>query len=146
MRSNHPKFYHRIVWCVLRLQVSENYDKQLVPPEERHLGRELRSQMVAAEEALLEVCDAIAHTHTLVYLIDNPRGVQVTSHDSLSSHQPVLLRSMNVRNPYVDPLNIIQACALLTVTATGIVHKSFALAQAHVELRLFEANDSRCLL
>ena len=64
MRSNHPKFYHRIVWCVLRLQVSENYDKQLVPPEERHLGRELRSQMVAAEEALLEVCDAIAHTHS----------------------------------------------------------------------------------
>ena len=46
----------------------------------------------------------------LVCLIDKRYGVQVTSHDSLSSHETVLLRSMNVRNPYVDPLNIIQVC------------------------------------
>ena len=46
---------HVCMHVCMYVQVSENYERQLVAPDERHLGHELRSQMVDAEDALLEV-------------------------------------------------------------------------------------------
>merc|ERR1712224_6902 len=70
------------------LRVAANYDEQLVhDPECRALGDDLRRSMQRAEEALLAI----------------------TGHESLHCNNTLLLRSMSVRNPYVDPLNVIQA-------------------------------------
>jgi phosphoenolpyruvate carboxylase len=68
--------------------IAANYDAQLVTdPQALALGAELRNKLDATTRALLEVSG-------------NP---------SLQSHNEVLLNSLAVRNPYVDPLNVIQA-------------------------------------
>jgi len=36
----------------------------------------------------------------------------VTKHATLLAHSPVLQRSIEVRNPYVDPMNYLQAALL----------------------------------
>jgi phosphoenolpyruvate carboxylase len=70
------------------LKIAENYDKQLVTDKESlELGIELREKMTESVVSVLAV----------------------TGKEKLQSDNPVLLRSMEVRNPYVDPLNIIQA-------------------------------------
>jgi phosphoenolpyruvate carboxylase len=72
--------------------IAANYDKQLVTdPESVALGIELRAKLDETAKALLAVSG-------------NP---------FLQSNNPLLLRSLSVRNPYVDPLNIIQAELLL---------------------------------
>jgi phosphoenolpyruvate carboxylase len=68
--------------------IAENYDKQLVNDiDSLALGNELRDK-------LKNTCQAV---------------LNVSGHEILQSNNPVLLKSLAVRNPYVDPLNIIQA-------------------------------------
>ncbi len=67
--------------------VAAHYDSLLAPAELKPLGRSLRDRFAVARSAVLEV---IGQTELLA---DNP----------------VLQRSIQVRNPYVDPLNVLQA-------------------------------------
>lgn len=67
--------------------IAANYDKQLVTdPESLALGEELRAKMVQTIEAVLAV----------------------SGNESLQCHNKLLISSLAVRNPYIDPLNIIQ--------------------------------------
>jgi phosphoenolpyruvate carboxylase len=66
--------------------IAAHYDQQLVPPALRALGEQLRHHLRDAEAALLAV----------------------TGHEHLLADNPVLRRSIDVRNPYVDPINLVQ--------------------------------------
>ena len=69
-------------------KIAENYDKQLVmDPEGIELGKELRTKMEVVTKAILAI----------------------TGNPHLQAGNKMLLSSLNVRNPYLDPLNIIQA-------------------------------------
>lgn len=69
-------------------KIAENYDKQLVSDKESlELGVELRNKLTETTRSVL----------------------QVSGNISLQQHNKILIRSLNVRNPYVDPLNVIQA-------------------------------------
>ena len=69
-------------------KISENYDNQLVKDEESiQLGKELRQKLRQTIDSVLKV----------------------SGNASLQCNNFILLRSLAVRNPYVDPLNIIQA-------------------------------------
>ncbi len=70
--------------------VHARYDALLVPAELRPLGAELRARLETTRTHLLAV-----------------RG-----HQAPMEHDPVLLRSIEVRNPYVDVLNVLQAVLL----------------------------------
>ncbi|MFN2315319.1 MAG: phosphoenolpyruvate carboxylase [Gemmatimonadales bacterium] len=63
-----------------------HYDEELVPPALRALGEGLRQQLRDTEAAVLAV----------------------TGHAHLLADNPVLRRSIDVRNPYVDPINLVQ--------------------------------------
>jgi len=67
-------------------RIAAEYDRQLVPEALRPLGSELRDRLTRAVSALL----------------------QVTGHASLLEGNQVLRRSIDVRNPYVDPINLVQ--------------------------------------
>jgi phosphoenolpyruvate carboxylase len=67
-------------------RIAREYDRRLVPESLHPLGDELRDRLARAGEALLEV----------------------TGHRELLEENPVLRRSINVRNPYVDPINLLQ--------------------------------------
>ena len=66
--------------------VAAHYDRHLVAPEHHDLGRALRDRLSRAIAAVL----------------------QITGHSRLLEENPVLRRSIDVRNPYVDPINILQ--------------------------------------
>jgi phosphoenolpyruvate carboxylase len=66
--------------------IAAHYDRHLVPPEYRDLGEALRARLQAAIQAVL----------------------QITGHSGLLDDNPVLRRSVDVRNPYVDPINLLQ--------------------------------------
>ncbi len=66
--------------------IARFYDDALVPAELRHLGEELRDALAKTERCLLKV----------------------TGGDRLLVDSPVLARSIAVRNPYVDPINLVQ--------------------------------------
>jgi phosphoenolpyruvate carboxylase len=66
-------------------RVAAQYDR-LVPAELRPLGRSLRERLTRAIGAVLHV----------------------TGHKVLVETNPVLRRSIDVRNPYVDPINLVQ--------------------------------------
>jgi phosphoenolpyruvate carboxylase len=66
--------------------IAEYYDRQLVPAELQAVGDELRGRLVRATAAVLSV----------------------TGHSRLLEDNPVLSRSIDVRNPYVDPINLLQ--------------------------------------
>ncbi len=68
------------------LHIAERYDELLVPEELLPLGVELRRRFGGALRAALAV----------------------TGHRTLLEANPVLRRSIDVRNPYVDPINIVQ--------------------------------------
>jgi phosphoenolpyruvate carboxylase len=70
--------------------IAEAYDRQLVPDELKPLGAELRGRLDLARRGVLEALDA----------------------RELLAGNPVLRRSIDVRNPYVDPINIIQIALL----------------------------------
>ena len=68
------------------MRIAACYDQRLVPAELRPLGGDLRRRFAAATRAVLAV----------------------TGRDDLLASNRVLRHSIDVRNPYVDPLNIIQ--------------------------------------
>jgi phosphoenolpyruvate carboxylase len=67
-------------------RIAAEYDRRLVPPELRPLGDELRSRLARATAEVLTV----------------------TGHREPAESTPVLRRSIDVRNPYVDPINLVQ--------------------------------------
>ena len=67
-------------------RIAAEYDRRLVPERLWPLGEELRSRLA---QTIAAVLDVIGHRDLL--------------HDN-----PVLRRSIDVRNPYVDPINLVQ--------------------------------------
>jgi len=67
-------------------RIAAEYDRRLVPEPLRPLGEELRDWLARTIAALLGV----------------------TAHRELLHDNPVLRRSIDVRNPYVDPINMVQ--------------------------------------
>lgn len=84
------------------LKIAENYDKQLVQDSKSiALGNELRNKMTETIKAVLSV----------------------SGNTSLQINNNYLLRSLTVRNPYIDPLNIIQAELLLRLRSEETISK-----------------------
>jgi phosphoenolpyruvate carboxylase len=67
-------------------RIAAEYDRRLVPPALQPLGAELRARLDRAIESVLAV----------------------TGHLEPLESNPVLRRSIDVRNPYVDPINLVQ--------------------------------------
>jgi phosphoenolpyruvate carboxylase len=67
-------------------RIAAEYDRRLVPPPLRPLGDDLRSRLAGATAEVLAV----------------------TGHREPAESTPVLRRSIDVRNPYVDPINLVQ--------------------------------------
>ena len=67
-------------------RIAALYDRELVPPDLWPLGEALRAKLETATAAVL----------------------RVTRHHQLVENNPVLRRSIDVRNPYVDPINLVQ--------------------------------------
>jgi phosphoenolpyruvate carboxylase len=63
------------------------YEQQLVEPEYHSLGQELRADL-ASTEAVIN---------------------RIKQQDQLLANEPLLVHSLNVRKPYIDPLNYLQA-------------------------------------
>ncbi|HXG90627.1 MAG TPA: phosphoenolpyruvate carboxylase [Vicinamibacterales bacterium] len=93
-------------------RIAAEYDRQLVPVSLQPIGVELRARLQRAIDGVLAVA----------------------GHDELLAGTPVIRRSIDVRNPYVDPINLLQiellrrvrqhpdprAHAALMVTVNGI--------------------------
>jgi len=67
-------------------RIAAQYDRELVPADLQGLGDDLRARLQRAVDSVLGV----------------------TGHPELVGDNPVLRRSINVRNPYVDPINLVQ--------------------------------------
>ena len=79
--------------------IAEAYDRALVPPRLLDLGADLRARLARAREGVLDALES----RTL--LEDNP----------------VLRRSIDVRNPYVDPINLVQIALLSHLRGDAVV-------------------------
>jgi phosphoenolpyruvate carboxylase len=77
--------------------ISERYDKALVPEHLWPVGEELRERLRRTVAAVLAV----------------------TRHTELVEHNPNLRQSINVRNPYVDPINLVQIEILRRLRRAG---------------------------
>jgi phosphoenolpyruvate carboxylase len=66
--------------------IAAHYDRHLVPEDQQDLGAMLRLRLQRAIETVIDV----------------------TGHQQLLADNPVLRRSIDVRNPYVDPINLLQ--------------------------------------
>jgi phosphoenolpyruvate carboxylase len=66
--------------------IAAHYDRHLVPVDQQDLGAMLRDRLRRAIDAVSDV----------------------TGHAQLLADNPVLRRSIDVRNPYVDPINLLQ--------------------------------------
>ncbi|MDH5233369.1 MAG: phosphoenolpyruvate carboxylase [Gemmatimonadota bacterium] len=78
-------------------EIAAFYDAQLVPADLQALGATLRAQLQRTIAASLAV----------------------TGHARLLEENPVLRRSIDVRNPYVDPINVVQVEVLSRLRAAG---------------------------
>lgn len=78
-------------------EIAAYYDSQLVPTALRALGVELRANLQRTIHATQ----------------------QVMGHTTLLEGNPVLRRSIDVRNPYVDPINLVQVEVLSRLRADG---------------------------
>ncbi len=67
-------------------RIAAEYDRRLVPPPLQPLGADLRDRLARAIAAVRAV----------------------SGHRELLEATPVIRRSIDVRNPYVDPLNLVQ--------------------------------------
>ena len=76
--------------------LAQYYEEQLVPKELRHLGSTLRSMLKQAIDTMTEL-----------------KGAEL-----MSTH-PQIKQAISLRNPYTDPLNILQAELLKRVRARG---------------------------
>jgi phosphoenolpyruvate carboxylase len=72
-------------------RIAAEYDRRLVPADLQPLGRELRSRLARVTADVLTI----------------------TGHREPVDAMPVLRRSIDVRNPYVDPINLVQIELLL---------------------------------
>ena len=75
--------------------IAERYDLRLVPEPLRPFGKDLRRRFRATARAVLTI----------------------TKHAEPMEHEPVIQRSIKVRNPYTDPLNLLQVELLARVRA-----------------------------
>lgn len=66
--------------------VAARYDEQLVPSYLKDIGEDLRARFVNTRDVLLKV----------------------TGHRELLENQPIVRWPIEVRNPYIDPLNLLQ--------------------------------------
>jgi phosphoenolpyruvate carboxylase len=89
------------------IQVAERYDQRLVPENLRPQGLALRERYAQTERALLEVM----------------------SHKTLLEDEPVVKNSIQVRNPYTDPLNFLQVELLARVRGgeAGIIEDALLI-------------------
>ncbi|HET9709736.1 MAG TPA: phosphoenolpyruvate carboxylase [Gemmatimonadales bacterium] len=78
-------------------EIAARYDLRLVPEHLRAIGEQLRDELRATIATLLTV----------------------TRHKELLEHNPVLRRSVDVRNPYVDPINLVQVEILSRLRGGG---------------------------
>jgi phosphoenolpyruvate carboxylase len=83
--------------------IAAHYDRQLVPPDLQGFGAGLRARLQDAVDGVLFV----------------------SGQDQLLANNPVLRRSIDVRNPYVDPINLLQVELLRRL---NVLHK---IAAAH---------------
>jgi phosphoenolpyruvate carboxylase len=67
-------------------RIAAEYDRRLVPADLQPLGAELRGRLARAIAVVLDV----------------------TGHRELVESNRVLRRSIDTRNPYVDPINLVQ--------------------------------------
>ena len=67
-------------------RIAAEYDRRLVPPPLQPVGEDLRARLARAIQAVRAV----------------------SGHGDLLEATPVIRRSIDVRNPYVDPLNLVQ--------------------------------------
>jgi phosphoenolpyruvate carboxylase len=67
-------------------RIAAEYDRRLVPPDLHPLGQDLRARLARAIHGIRAV----------------------SGHSELLEATPVIRRSIDVRNPYVDPLNLVQ--------------------------------------
>jgi phosphoenolpyruvate carboxylase len=67
-------------------RIAAHYERQLVPEELRALGRDLRDRLTQTADTVLTT----------------------TGREQLLAGNAVLRRSIDVRNPYVDPINLVQ--------------------------------------
>jgi len=83
--------------------IAEHYDRQLAPADLQPFAASLRDRLAQTTNAVLAI----------------------TGRDALLADNPVLRRSIAVRNPYVDPINLVQVellrrlAALRDETQTG---------------------------
>lgn len=75
--------------------IAAHYDRQLVPADLQPLADALRARLDGAAAAVLAI----------------------TGHDRLLADAAVLRRSIDVRNPYVDPINLVQVEILRRLAA-----------------------------
>jgi phosphoenolpyruvate carboxylase len=66
--------------------IAAHYDRSLVPSDLQHMGEGLRGRLSGAVDTVLAI----------------------SGHAQLLEDNPVLRRSIDVRNPYVDPINLLQ--------------------------------------
>jgi len=67
-------------------RIAGEYDRRLVPSSLQPLGAELRERLQRAIRGVLDL----------------------SGHLELLESNPVIRRSIDVRNPYVDPINLVQ--------------------------------------
>jgi phosphoenolpyruvate carboxylase len=77
--------------------IAAHYDRHLVPTDQQDLGRMLRGRLRRAIDVVIDI----------------------TAHQHLLENNPVLRRSIGVRNPYVDPINLLQVELLRRLRASG---------------------------
>ena len=75
--------------------IAAHYDRQLAPPDLQPFAGSLRARLAQATDAVLAI----------------------TERDALLADNPVLRRSIAVRNPYVDPINLVQVELLRRLAA-----------------------------
>jgi phosphoenolpyruvate carboxylase len=76
-------------------RIAAEYDRQLVPASLQDIGEELRRRLQRAIDGVLDI----------------------TGHRVLVEENAVLRRSIDVRNPYVDPINLVQVEVLRRLRA-----------------------------
>jgi phosphoenolpyruvate carboxylase len=80
-------------------RIAGEYDRRLVPAPLQPFGAELRDRLVRAIRGVLDL----------------------TGHRELLQATPVIRRSIDVRNPYVDPINLVQIALLAHLRGDTVV-------------------------
>ncbi|RJG42745.1 phosphoenolpyruvate carboxylase [Motilimonas pumila] len=102
MYQNWPFFHTRLemfemVFMKADEELTKLYESRLVPDEYKPLGKQLRAKLSKTREQVLET---------------------IPEH-KLMEDQPWIKESINLRNPYIDPLNMLQAELLGRSRANG---------------------------